>query len=261
MKAITLLALCAALVACASEPEPAPAGAPPATASPIPLDEPTLALVDSPLCHPLPVRESATAAGRAFRTGAFWLLELRISATLPCTFGDLRELFAKLNACLTNDACGTPFDAAKLAPILEPIEKGQSIVTTIGGVPVEVYTTSTRMRVLMAPTANPLSVLRGLDPKLKLASAALTATSTGAEPPGAAATVDADESTEVAGGCCGGFCTPCGQGQCEPRPGVIIRNTSVIRYECACPLVCASLQELPPDCECRDRCLSTVGCP
>lgn len=278
MKAVMLLATSwLTLVACETGPAEPPLVAldPPSAA----LDTAIDASLDTPLedqsflCRPLPVSEISASGGRAFLTGAFWMLDLRFAsqaaaagepgaAANPCLLLDLRDLYAKLYACLDGGSCGSPFAAEKLLPLVTPIEEGRSEVATMGGVPVEVFTTSTRMRVLLDRAAGPsdvLAVLKHLDPKIKTLPggkllAADAAVSTGAEPAGE------ESDPRIAGGCCGGLCTPCLSGQCEPRPGVIVRGLGVIGFACACVAVCQVLDELPEDCQCRESCVSNGFC-
>lgn len=277
MKAVMLLAtslLVGTLAACDAGPPAGEMSAAPALgpAGPV-LEEPAPPVDEELLCHPILTTETVGSGGRAFQTGAFWMLDLRFvsgvageaeptapgAAANPCRLYDLRDLYAKIYDCLAGGSCGNPFDSEKLKPLVTPIEDGLSEVATMGGVPVEVFSTSTRMRVLIDRTANPLgvlAVLKHLDPKIKaLPSGQLAeAVSTGGEPAGE------ESDPRIAAGCCGGLCTPCLQGQCEPRPGVIVRGLSVIRYECACEAVCDALAELPKDCECRDTCIDKGYC-
>jgi hypothetical protein len=250
-----LLALGATLAACPNK-QPSPPGPPP----PPPIEE--------MLCRELPTSAEVASVGSFYRAGAFIMLDLALAggstAGGRCGVLDLRGLYEKVRACLSGGSCGEPFDTGKLRILLEPIEKGVSDVAVIAGVPVEVYTTSTRLRIAMAPGGDVLGVMRHLDPSLQQLPGDPTGPTgpTVPRPAGAVAVAGEVGVEEVAtGGCCGGLCTPCEQGQCEPRPGVIIRNSVIVDYQCNCDGVrehCAALPQ--DDCPCREKCLPD-GCP
>jgi hypothetical protein len=212
------------------------------------------------VCYPEPVYRLSTTSGSVFSAGALWLLDLPrfgagAAADEPCGLQELRDLRDKVSACVTDLDCGDPFDDAELRSMLKPFDEGRAEVATMAGIPVEVLTTPTRMLVLMTASSDPIAVLEHMDPKLKakLGASSSSSSSSSSSPVG-----DVGAAEEL-GGCCGGLCTPCDKGQCEPRPGVIIRASIEVHYECDCFGICDA-KDLPDKCPCRELCAVTHPC-
>jgi hypothetical protein len=246
MKKLVLLLLCSALAGCGEARQDAPRSADGQG------DELVTTAADPALCEPTwAVRAVGGSGSSVVRTGAFTMLDFGFAAGAAegaqATCGedfDFDEMFSLLD-CVTQDQCGKPISVEELGPLLEPFRDGKAQVATLGEMEIEVHTESGgRTRVFFGREHDAKRVLE------KFADAF--------PEPGQLPKARGGET--IAGfPCCPG-CTPCLAGQCEPRPGVIIRALFDVRYECACGLVCAALDELPEPCECATTCVDKGKC-
>lgn len=238
--------VCSAVAGCYREEGQGPGDGGPA------LEEGEQELVNSVLCTPRQDQRFSTANGAwGVSTGQFVLLDV------PCGITNVDELKARLNVCLNQAQCGTPLTLSQLASLVQPFLSGQSQAVRVGSIPLELWSSGGRTRVIVDNRYNVSLVADALRAAPQPPSCGPVRCALGEGEAEGEAKGGQDEGA-LAWPCCPG-CGPCLPGQCEPRPVVNPRVHLESPTGCNCARVCDELASLPDDgtCVCRDRCEET----